>query len=116
MNFCRKCDNMYYMKKKNKELIYYCKNCNFEDTAQIKKNNLKVFEYNKNKEQSKTSLNEYIKYDVTLPHTSNIKCPNMDCKSNKEEKTTQDVITMRIDDINMKYLYICCHCNYNWLP
>ena len=116
MNFCKKCDNMYYMKKKEGELIYYCKNCDYEDLTIIQKNNLKVFEFNKKKMEKFNYINEYTKYDVTLPHTSNIKCPNMECKSNKEDKLTQDIITIRVDDTNMKYLYLCSHCNYNWTP
>ena len=35
MKFCKICDNMYYLKLKedeSSEMIYYCRNCNTEDT------------------------------------------------------------------------------------
>ena len=34
MHFCKKCDNMYYIKLNDdeKQLIHYCRHCGFEDT------------------------------------------------------------------------------------
>ena len=65
-------------------------------------------------------INEYTKNDVTLPRTKTIKCPNQDCKSNKkkenenENEAQQEVIYLRYDDINMKYIYMCVNCNTTW--
>ena len=117
MEFCQKCNNMYYMKTNDEnELMYYCKFCGDENKELIHEKNLKVYKYTNETRAKDVQINEYTKYDVTLPHTSNIKCPNMECKSNKEDKLTQDIITIRVDDTNMKYLYLCSHCNYNWTP
>ncbi len=99
MEFCKNCDNMYYMKKNDeKKLIYYCKHSNYEDTV------------------GKVNINEYTRYDPTLPHVKTIKCPNLECKSNKNSDIEQDVIYIRVDDSNMKYVYLCYHCNSNWKP
>lgn len=117
MDFCKKCDNMYYMKKnEDKKLIYYCKNCNYEEENLIKEKNLKVFTYNNNSYDD-IKINEYTRYDPSLPHVNNIKCPNLDCESNKKNSPlSSDIIYFRVDDKNMKYLYLCYHCNYSWKP
>ena len=51
MNFCKKCDNMYYMKidtAGSNDLKYYCRNCGHED-ADLKIENLLVSSYEKKK-------------------------------------------------------------------
>ena len=45
MNFCKKCDNMYYMKIED-TLKYYCSNCGHEDND-INTENLLVSSYEK---------------------------------------------------------------------
>ena len=60
-------------------------------------------------------FNEYTRFDPTLPHLSSIKCPNLECLSNKGTKE-QDVIYIRVDDKNMKYTYLCYNCNFTWKP
>lgn len=61
----------------------------------------------------KVLLNEFTRYDPTLPHVQNIKCPNEACASNTGEKQ-RDVIYMKYDPTNLKYLYICNVCNQHW--
>ena len=100
MKFCEKCENMYYMKvNEENKLIYVCKNCGNENEEEIITTNMKVY-----------------KYDPTLPHMTNIKCPNPECKCNKRNDLIQDVVYLRYDDENMKYIYLCCHCDFNWTP
>ena len=89
----------------------------YEDDELIKTQNLKVYKFTKENKNKDVHINEYTKYDPTLPHMQTIKCPNVSCKSNEESNSlTQDVIYMRYDDKNMKYMYLCCHCNFNWFP
>jgi hypothetical protein len=61
------------------------------------------------------NLNNYlttnIKYDPSLPHVNNIACPN--CKGNNTEKQN-DVIYIKYDAENKKYLYFCCKCDHFW--
>ena len=126
MHFCNKCENMLYIRLLNEEsdnLVYYCRNCGNSDQL-IDKDNICVSKteiitqekgYNHN-------INEYTKLDPTLPRINNIKCPNLSCSSNSEtnvdddvnDKKTNEVIYLRYDDSNMKYIYICTQCNKIW--
>ena len=117
MNFCEKCDNMYYMKVNDQnKLMYMCKYCGHESDASIQTTNLKVYKFSKETKQKNIHINEYTKYDPTLPHMTNIKCPNPQCKCNKEkgQDIPQDVVYLRYDDEDMKYTYLCCHCDFHW--
>ena len=101
-------------------------------------------EYKKTEQQFSHMINRYIKHDPTLPRITNVKCPNEGCKSNgsgdkshnstdKSHNSTDkshgasasgghdstkgdasSVIYLRYDDANMKYLYICEHCDTTW--
>ena len=125
MKFCSNCDNMYYMKIVNpepdsddteKKLIYFCKSCGNEVKIIDNLANFKVFKMNNENKSKDIHINEYTKYDPTLPHVSTIKCPNFKCLSNtNSEKYKQDVIYLRYDDKNMKYMYLCCNCDENWI-
>ena len=120
MEFCEVCENMYYMKVDDNDeenpgnLVFYCKCCGHVD-KNIDTKNLKVSKFTKNSKTQDININEYTKFDPTLPHVSSIKCPNASCKSNTSD-VEQDVIYLRYDDKNMKYLYICYHCDYSWKP
>ena len=67
-------------------------------------------------------INDYIKLDHTLPRIRTIRCPNKDCLSNIKKKNSdeyeadKEVIYIRYDDINMKYIYMCAvvACNNIW--
>ena len=63
-------------------------------------------------------MNQYTKLDVTLPRIYNVKCPNQDCKTNHkadgESETPTEIIYVRYDDDNLKYLYICVECDTTW--
>lgn len=116
MEFCKKCDNMYYMQKNDDDqLVHFCKNCCYEDSEIIKTSNLKVYEYSVGNDDANMRINEYTRFDPTLPHVNSIKCPNLECSSNKGQDK-QDVIYIRVDDKNMKYTYLCYNCNFVWKP
>lgn len=117
MDFCSKCDNMLYLdydENQTHKLIYRCKCCGNIENKLLDDRNLKVFSYEKNVSNIDIHINKYTKYDKTLPHLTTIKCPNENCPSNIEEGIENDVIYMRYDDKNMKYMYLCTHCDYNW--
>ena len=117
MDFCKKCDNMCYMKINDKnDLIHFCKYCGSEDDEVINTKNLKVLKFSKENKNKEVHINEYTKFDPTLPHMNTIKCRNVECISNTKEAVQQDVIYLRYDDKNMKYMYLCCHCDFNWEP
>lgn len=120
MHFCNKCHNMYYIRLSSEEedqLIYYCRNCGNEDTT-LTKNNICVSKTQLIKSEQKYNhiINEYTKLDPTLPRTKNIKCPNEKCNEEGETKSTEnnEIIYLRYDNDNMKYIYLCSNCNYSW--
>ena len=117
MHFCSECHNMYYVKIKDNDentLIYYCRNCGHQDDI-LTAENICVLETQIKKSAQKYThaINRYTKLDPTLPHTTTIRCPNQDCPSNVDE-TKRDVLYIRYNDIDMKYIYVCSVCDTTW--
>lgn len=129
MHFCTECDNMYYLKIMDGEansliynsLIYYCRNCGHENTT-LTAENVCVSDTHvkRSEDQYLHMVNEYTKYDPTLPRINTIKCPNNKCLSNIDvagtdaPKVEREVIYIRYDEANMKYMYVCAICNTQW--
>ena len=120
MHFCNVCNNMYYIKLEDEDcnkIIYYCRNCGNTDKDLINSDKC-VLKENIGKTEDKYSIyvNKYTKLDNTLPRIKHIKCPNEHCVSNtdKFDGEQREIIYIRYDDINMKYLYLCSHCDYIW--
>jgi len=133
MHFCIKCGNMYYIKideNNNEELTYNCRKCGHKNSELINElDNLCVSktELIKNSTVDYSNIiNEYTKLDPTLPRINNINCPIATCPSNieptgdNEEKSNgkkaqeKEIIYIRYDDKNMKYLYLCGVCDHYW--
>jgi len=120
VQFCPTCDYYLYLKASgamsmklagakdaySTSMIRICHNCGYqkEDTrgGLIMETDLQE----KTSEGYKILMNEFTKMDPTLPHLSTIKCPNKDCGSNAGS-LTPDIIYMKYDPVNLKYLYIC---------
>lgn len=118
MKFCIKCDNMYYIsinEENNNELSYYCRNCGFIDES-LASENICVLNTQIQQGEQKYNhiINEYTKLDPTLPRIYNMTCPNASCKSNSDDKTKSEILYIRYDQENMKYLYMCTHCDNVW--
>ena len=126
MHFCTKCGNMYYIKIKNEgddSLIYYCRKCGYEDddivqdasSLCVSKTHVRGGEGSKIYSQV---INKYTKLDPTLPRIDTIKCPNAKCSTNsseeKEGSAKREVIYLRYDDTNLKYVYLCPTCDHIW--
>jgi DNA-directed RNA polymerase subunit M/transcription elongation factor TFIIS len=113
MHFCVNCENMYYIKlagEEANELVYYCRNCGHEnknigvEDIFVSRTNLKPVDNN-----YVNIINKYTKFDPTLPRVTNVTCPNSDCS-----KTNKEIIMMRYDDKNLKYVYLCPECDTTW--
>lgn len=80
---------MYYLKISDEDgnigdtLIYYCRNCGHEDTT-LSTSNICVSDMQLLSSEKKYThiVNEYTKFDPTLPRINTIKCPNQECSSN----------------------------------
>ena len=135
MHFCEKCGNMYYIRLSNEseeQLIYYCRKCGNEnknlidgiENLCVSKTHVKT-----TKQNYKNIINEYTKLDPTIPRITTINCPNADCESNKVDakqddanaenisscKKNKEIIYLRYDDENIKFIYLCCVCDKTWL-
>jgi hypothetical protein len=104
---------LYVDDSQKKKLIHYCKACNNQIT-QENNNSFLIIDDNKINDSTKYSqyINKYIKHDPTLPRVNNIICPNKECT--KKETDSNEVIYIKYDIVNMKYLYYCCHCDLSW--
>ena len=116
MKFCDNCDNMYYISINEEDpnkLTYYCRNCGNVDKT-LASENICVLNTQLKKGEQKYNhiINEYTKMDPTLPRLYNIECVNGSCPSH--EKKNHEVIYIRYDEENMKYLYMCTTCDSVW--
>ena len=118
MKFCVNCQNMLYISINpgdETQLTYYCRNCgSIDETIHqeghcVLTNNLK-----KSEQQFSHIINQYTKLDPTLPRIYTMKCPNSECITNKDPAHRTEVIYMRYDDQNMKYVYLCVDCDTVW--
>jgi DNA-directed RNA polymerase subunit M/transcription elongation factor TFIIS len=117
MKFCVKCDNMYYIgvdSDDHNKLIYYCRNCKYKDETLTSEGACVLnSQFKKGEQKFNHVINKYTKHDPTLPRLYNVKCPNADCKTNKSDALAE-VIYVRYDDDNLKYLYVCVECESSW--
>lgn len=117
MHFCSHCNNMYYIRINSDDpnkLVYYCRNCGNEDNL-LTTDNVCVSKTNLKKSDQSFNhiINKYTKYDPTLPRINKILCPNPDCTTNTKD-SPREIIYIRYDDTNMKYVYLCSTCDTVW--
>jgi hypothetical protein len=108
---------MYYIRinaDDSNKLIYYCRKCGNEDTT-ITSSNICVSktQIKKTEQSFNHIINKYTKFDPTLPRINNILCPNADCPTNTKNKE-REIIYIRYDEVNMKYVYLCSDCDSIW--
>lgn len=119
MKFCSKCDNMYYIgisETDGNKLTNYCRNCGHVDESTDGDNICVLKTHVKMGEQKYNHIiNKYTKLDPTLPHVYNINCPDKGCVTNTDvENNKRDVLYIRYDEKNLKYLYMCTTCDTVW--
>lgn len=116
MDFCDFCNNMYYIKQQeDSTLIYFCKNCG--STKHIDEGNenskkISHTDYDKSTAKYSQYLNPNIVHDKTIPHVNNIICSNEQCT--KKDSEDNDVMYIKFDEVNIRYLYHCVHCKHFW--
>ena len=117
MHFCSNCQNMYYIRintDDTNKLVYYCRSCGTEDKL-ITLENICVSKTQIKKSESSFNhiVNKYTKLDPTLPRINKILCPNSECTTNTKN-TEREIIYLRYDDVNIKYIYVCSTCDSVW--
>lgn len=101
-----------YLDQDGNNLRRICRNCGFQEEEKgglVLEMDLKE----KTSEGYKILMNEFTTLDPTLPHVNTIKCPNLQCDTNTSNKE-RDVIYLKYDTVNMKFLYICTVCEAQW--
>ncbi len=123
MKFCSSCQNMYYLRMSAKSntpiknnLIYYCRKCgNTEEPTDSESVCVSTLNLKKGEQNFSHVINKYTKYDPTLPRMTNMKCPSTSCESNVKDYFPE-IISVRYDDENVKYVYSCTVCESIWRP
>ena len=112
-DFCPTCKYYLYLDQDDNTLRRICRNCGFQEEDKKGGLILEIDLKEKTSEGYKILMNEFTKQDPTLPHVDTIKCPNAGCASNTAGKT-KDVIYLKYDAVNLKFLYICNVCDTQW--
>ena len=113
MRFCPVCRYYLYLDVETNSLTRVCKNCGFKEQDEKGGLILETHVQQRSSEGYKILLNEFTKLDPTLPHMKTLKCPRSDCPTNVGN-VEKDVIYIKYDSANMKYLYICNMCDQHW--
>jgi len=102
-----------FLNVEENEAIRLCRNCG--NTEKEEKGTLvsETLVKERTSEGYKILLNEFTRQDPTLPHLHTMKCPRGECKSNVGS-VPKDVIYIKYDPANLKYLYICNVCGEHW--
>ena len=103
---------MYYIKINDEDsnsLVNYCKQCGYVDT-----NNTQNIITSISSIEDNNIINEYTKYDCTLPRVNNIPCPNNECTSNTNKEIQPEVILIKSNEKQLTFVYLCCHCEHSW--
>jgi hypothetical protein len=111
--FCSVCSQCFNYQLEDGKLFRICRKCGFQDEEKKGALLFETFIQERTSEAYKVLTNEFTRQDPTLPHVRTIKCPNAACGTN-QGKAERDVIYMKYDGVNMKYLYICNVCSEQW--
>lgn len=119
MKFCSACNNMYYIRISDEDansLVYYCRKCGQEE-KNLTEGNICVSKtrFKRTDQQYRNVINKYTKNDPTLPRVKNVVCPNAECSTNNlDQPTHREVLYIRYDDENLKFVYLCSTCDTVW--
>ena len=130
MNFCPKCENYLYLEQgsegeDDKKIFFLNRRCLTCGYSEVDRKGGLVNEtvvQERASEGYKILLNEFTRQDPTLPHVSTLPCPNTTgdpstgrpiCPTHSQGKP-RDVIIIKYDPQNLKFLYICNVCGEQW--
>jgi hypothetical protein len=103
---------LYLQVDEDNKLTSNCKNCNFkvvEENMTEESACVAIKNFAGDANSFKNYMTPFIKFDPSLPRVNNIKCPSETCKVAENE-----VIYMKYDQENLKFIYFCCHCEHFW--
>jgi len=113
IEFCPVCDNYLYLDTSNDVLSKSCKTCGFKKETGEGGIIMETIIQAKSSEEYRYVVNEFTKEDPRLPHYKNLKCPNTTCPT-ASGQGQNDVIVIKYDQKNLRFVYICNVCNAEW--
>ncbi len=113
MKFCPVCEMYLHSDIEANNYTLVCRKCGYKEKEENGGLITEIHVQQRASEGYKILLNEFTKLDPTLPHIKTIKCPRESCPSNTGS-VEKDVIFIKYDPVNMKYLYICTVCDQQW--
>ena len=112
IRFCPTCRYYLFLQASTNTLQRLCRNCGYTETDE--KGGLVMEQSSETSEGYKILVNEFTRYDVRLPHiVKTLRCPEPVCKSN-QGSAESDILYIKYDPANLKYLYICTSCGFQW--
>lgn len=137
MQFCPTCDNKLHMeigqlnavpsspKDFSTPLTLYCKHCSYKrvvDQSASNKDASDTFDpcmYRSNYSSNhplyySTVVNQYTFDDPTLPCLSEGACINDKCVSRTDSTVDPEILYVRYNDQDLRFLYLCRHCRKCW--
>jgi DNA-directed RNA polymerase subunit M/transcription elongation factor TFIIS len=112
MKFCPTCDNLFYLTIEDETVQYTCKKCGTIEDIDEDCTISTIF-CNQQRQNVQNSVNKYTKLDPTLPRINFLKCPNATCE-NHEDREDREIVYVRYDNVQLKYIYICPKCDTVW--
>lgn len=111
IRFCPTCRYYLFLQSGSNTLQRLCRNCGY--TEHDEKGGLVMEQSSETSEGYKILVNEFTRYDVRLPHiVKTLRCPEPACTSNHGGES--DILYIKYDPANLKYLYICTTCGFQW--
>ena len=113
-----------YLDTKTENLLRVCRTCGYSEVDTEGGLAMETIVQERSSEGYKILLNEFTRQDPTLPHVNTLPCPNTEgyqengkvveaCPTNTK-KHPRDVIIIKYDNQNMKFIYICNVCGTQW--
>jgi DNA-directed RNA polymerase subunit M/transcription elongation factor TFIIS len=96
------------------QLQYVCKSCGnvVDESAEAGASCIVDTNYMDDQTTYQQYANKYITHDPTLPRVRNITCPSDKCT--KPPAALNEVIYVKYDFKNLRFLYHCTHCSHFW--
>ena len=116
MRFCTVCDNLLYeeLEPQSLALVYACKCCGNVVRDDVRE--AVVMESTcpmDDETKYRQFVTPHLKDDPTLPRASYIPCVRGD-KCTRPAAAPREVIFVKYDAVNLKFLYHCVHCGAFW--
>ncbi len=113
VKFCPQCNNLFNHKidEDTAKLSYICQTCNH--TEQVIDHCIIINELHTNVQDYPVNVNMI--YDMTLPRTRQVVCPNPDCShKTTDPNTNPEIIMFQYNPKMLKTGYICVECKTYW--